>query len=132
MTLVDSSVWVDFFRRPGDPANEPLRQLVRAEQAAMTPPIAMELLMGPIDELAARRVRRVVDGTPSVALDPDLDFHAAADIFRAVRRSGRTVRSKVDCLIAAIAIRHQVPLLHKDADFEVIAAVTDLRHQSLR
>ena len=87
---------------------------------------------GPADELAVRRVERILNSTANLVLDTNLDFAAAAAIFRAVRRSGHTVRSKVDCLIAAIAIRHDVPLLHRDADFERIAAVTGMRHQSLR
>jgi predicted nucleic acid-binding protein len=61
-----------------------------------------------------------------------LDFRAAAEIHRAVRRTGRTIRSSVDCLIAAIALRHDVELLHKDVDFEVIAEVTELKQRSLR
>lgn len=132
MTLVDSSVWIDFLRRPGQPGNEPLRALIRDHNVATTAPIAMELLMGPTDELAVRRIERVLGSLTTLDVDPEDDFRAAAAIHRAVRRSGRSVRSKLDCLIAAIAIRHEVPLLHKDADFEVIAAVAELRHQSLR
>lgn len=132
MTLVDSSIWINYFRRAGDPLNEPLRALIRRSEAAMAAPIAMELLMGPTDELAIRRVERILGSTTNLVLDSNLDFAAAAAIFRAVRRSGHTVRSKVDCLIAAVAIRHDVPLLHRDADFERIAAVTGMRHQSLR
>ncbi|MCR1781192.1 PIN domain nuclease [Nocardioides carbamazepini] len=131
VTLVDSSVWIDYFRRPGHPGNEPLRDLVRREEVATTEPIVMELSMGPTDELTVRRIERILGSTTTLSADAELDFHAAASIYRAVRRNGRTVRSKIDCLIAAIAIRHEVPLLHKDTDFETIAAVTELQHRPL-
>ncbi|GAA1508053.1 type II toxin-antitoxin system toxin ribonuclease VapC11 [Nocardioides humi] len=131
MTLVDTSVWIDFLRRPGHPGNEPLRELLRHEEAVTTPPIEMELLLGPTDELSLRRVEKAIVGVGTLPVQPDVDFHDAAAIYRAVRRSGRTVRNSVDCLIAAIAIRHEVPLLHRDADFEAIAGVTELQHRSL-
>jgi predicted nucleic acid-binding protein len=51
-------------------------------------------------------------------------------VFLAVRHSGCTVRSLVGCLIAAIARRSDVPILHKDADFDAIAACLPLRVQS--
>ncbi|MBM7517845.1 hypothetical protein [Nocardioides nitrophenolicus] len=63
--------------------------------------------------------------------DTHTDFSDAATIHRAARRQGRTVRNSVDCLIAAIAIRHDVPLLHRTADFVVIGEVSDLREQPL-
>ena len=131
MTLVDTSVWIDFHRRPGDPGNEPLRELLRRDEAVTTEPIEMELLAGPTDEIALRRIEKLLSALGRLPVEPDLDFRAAAEIYRAVRRSGRTVRSKVDCLIAAVAIRHDVILLHMDADFVAIAEVTELRHRSL-
>lgn len=132
MTLVDTSVWVDFLRQPAETVPVELRDLLHAQSAAICEPIEMELLFGPGNEVALRRVERLIGSLDMLGIRPDLDFRDAAAIFRAVRRSGRTVRSKVDCLIAAVAIRHDVPLLHRDADFEVIGAVTDLRQHSLR
>lgn len=131
MTLVDTSVWIDFLRRPGDSGSPALRELIRHSEVATSEPIEMELLMGPTDELSVRRIERVLDSVTQLGVDRTLDFRAAATISRAVRRNGRTIRSKVDCLIAAVAIRHDVVLLHKDADFEAIGEVTGLRHRSL-
>ena len=47
--------------------------------------------------------------------------------YRTCRRNGDTVRKLVDCLIAAVAIRADVELLHADADFEALARHTPLR-----
>jgi predicted nucleic acid-binding protein len=55
-----------------------------------------------------------------------MDAEAAAVLYRDCRRGGETPRAVNDCLIAAIAIRHDLPVLHRDRDFDVIA-----RHSTL-
>jgi predicted nucleic acid-binding protein len=54
-------------------------------------------------------------------------FLDAAEIYREGRRRGYTIRSGVDCLIAAIAIHHGVQVWHRDRDFDLIAKYTPLR-----
>jgi hypothetical protein len=54
-------------------------------------------------------------------------YQEAVQIPRAARRAGFTIRSGVDCLIAAAAIRHSLSPLHTDRDFPAIARVTSLR-----
>ncbi len=134
MTLVDSSVWIEYLRRTGSSTDTELTRLqeIDPESVFTTQPVVMELLMGSTDELAVRRLERVLESFDTLEVDAELDFRSAAEIFRAVRRRGRSVRKPIDCLIAAIAIRHDVTLLHKDADFEAIAEVTNLNHRSLR
>ena len=55
------------------------------------------------------------------------DFESAARIYRRCRRGGETVRALNDCLIAAVALRSEAELLHRDRDDEVIARHTPLR-----
>jgi predicted nucleic acid-binding protein len=63
-----------------------------------------------------------------VYLETSRDDHLhAAEIYRAARRKGRTVRNAVDCVIAACAIAYDVPLLQSDRDFQIIAGVSRLR-----
>jgi predicted nucleic acid-binding protein len=59
----------------------------------------------------------------------DLYLKAAA-IYREGRSRGYTIRSAIDCLIAAIAIEHSVPVWHRDRDFSTIARYTSLRAMS--
>lgn len=75
-------------------------------------------------------IERLTNGLPVLGVEPRLDFRQAAAVLPAVRRSRRTIRSLVDCLIAAVALRSDVPILHKDADFDVIAACLPLRVHS--
>ena len=69
-----------------------------------------------------------------IVLDPRMSverFEEAAKIFRLARYAGYTIRSKNDCLIAACALKHGVPVLHEDRDFTAIARVTMLEERRL-
>ena len=48
-------------------------------------------------------------------------------LYRTCRRNGDTVRKLIDCLIAAVAMRAELPILHADVDFDAIARHTPLR-----
>jgi predicted nucleic acid-binding protein len=65
-------------------------------------------------------------------IDNSIDFRTAAQIYRGARRAGRTVRSINDCLIAAVAIRNSARIVHRDSDFDAIAAMTNLAATSFR
>ena len=134
LTLVDSSVWVDFLRRSDTAARWELRRLLseQPQTVAICAPVLMELRLTR-DDLARRKIERTLAGLPSITLEPDADFELAADIYRAVRPAGHTVRSMIDCLIAAVAHRSGAELVHRDVDMERIAAVLPgLRSRSLR
>ena len=133
MLLVDTSAWIDYLRDAPTPAAEGIAGLVRAgADLATTEPVVMELLAGGDTPTRAAALEQLVNGLPVLSVDPELDFRQAATLYLAVRRTGRTPRSLVDCLIAATAVRHEAELVHADADFEAIAAVWPLQAQSLR
>lgn len=132
MSLVDTSVWVDFLRGTDSRAAQHLRRmLAQREEITATEPIVMELLAGATNDRALAQIEMLTDGLPIVGVDPRLDYRDAAAIFRTVRRSGKTVRRLNDCLIAAVALRHDIAVVHKDADFEAIAKATPLRTVAL-
>lgn len=54
-------------------------------------------------------------------------FLEVADLYRSARRSGITIRSSVDCLIAACALRHDLPVLHNDRDYGLLAKISPLK-----
>ncbi len=56
-----------------------------------------------------------------------IDYEEGAALYRHCRRRGETVRNLMDCLIAAVAIRNGTPVLHADADFDVLARHTELQ-----
>lgn len=134
MILIDTSAWIEYFRATGSTAAVEVRRLLsdEADQLAMCEPVAMEILCGATNDDTRTRLERLVNGLPSLSVDNAVDFRTAADIYRTARRAGETIRSINDCLIAAVAIRHHARIVHRDADFAVIARITSLDAASLR
>jgi predicted nucleic acid-binding protein len=134
MILVDSSAWIEYFRATGSPAAVEVRRLLsdEATEVAMCEPIAMEILSGAVDDSRHAKLEQLVNGLPSLSVDNAIDFRVAAGIYRTARRAGQTIQSLNDCLIAAVAIRHEARIVHRDADFDVIARMTTLRSTSFR
>jgi predicted nucleic acid-binding protein len=133
--LVDTSAWVEFLRATGSPAHHEVRRLLRERptDVATTQPVVMELLAGASDPARLARLERLTAGLRMAAIDADLDFHAAAAVYRAARQRGETVRRLLGCLIAAIAVRTGATLVHRDRDLDVIGScLPELRLRSLR
>ena len=87
--------------------------------------ICMKVFAGGRDEAHLRSLRGLLARATLLPTEP-VDYEDASAIYRQCRRDGETVRKLIDCLIAAIAIRHEVPILHADNDFDVIARHTRL------
>jgi predicted nucleic acid-binding protein len=128
LILVDSSAWVEFLRGTGSPVNTRVRLLLESRASlATTEPIVMEVLAGARDDRHLTMLRRLVLGCRMIPLRGLSDYEEAAAVYRTCRRAGLTVRRLVDCLIATVAINADVPLLHADSDFDLIASRTALR-----
>ena len=134
MILIDTSAWIEYLRATESPAAVEVRRLLlnEADRVVMCEPVAMEILSGAIDDDKHTKLEQLVNGLPSLKIDDVTDFRSAAAIYRAARRAGQTIRSINDCLIAALSIRHGAMIIHRDADFEVIAAITALEAESFR
>jgi hypothetical protein len=129
VTLVDTSAWVEFLRDTGSPVCRRVDYLLAGEPA-ICDVVRMEVLAGGRDEHHVQQLRRLLARASNISLEP-VDYEAAAALYRACLRQGATVRKLVDCLIAAAAIRADIPLLHRDADFDVLARHTNLRIEPL-
>jgi len=125
--LADTSAWVEFLRRTESETHVVMRVALRDRQVATTPAVVMEVLAGPTSEQVALTLRRALVACRMLPVEGPGDFEEAAALYRACSRGGASVRGVVDCLIAAVAIRHEIPVLASDRDFEVIA-----RHSRLR
>jgi len=126
---VDTSVWIETFRarRPLD-----LENRLDFDDVVTCLPVVQEVLQGFRDEGAFRRAREAMFSLPIVEspLAEDVFSHAV-DLYRGARRAGLTVRSSVDCLIAACAIRHDLEVLHLDRDYAALAEMSPLRHRQM-
>ncbi len=129
MVLVDTSVWIETFRR-----REPLalESVVDLDRIVTCGPIVQEVIQGFEDERAFRVARGAMRAFPILEDPMSVSvYEQAADLCRRARRAGRTVRSGVDCLIAACALIHGVEVLHRDRDFDALAAVSPLVSRNL-
>lgn len=131
LTLVDTSVWVEFLRATGSPAHLFARQHLGGPLAT-TETVLLELLAGAASGPQTDRAERLLLGLGWLPVHPGLDYRAAVDIFQAARGAGHQPRSLQDCLIAAVALRNGARLAHRDGDYEHIAAVTGLSVVDLR
>ena len=123
MILVDTSIWVELL------AGKP-RYAIREEDLlrfVTCGPVVQEVLQGLRPGLQCDAFRKAFLAIPVLSDPVPLGlFVAAAEIYRQGRRRGITIRSSVDCLIAAIAIHHAIPVWHRDRDFSAIARYTEL------
>jgi len=127
MILVDTSIWIETFRRK-NPLD--LEALVPFDDVVTCLPVVQEVLQGFREESAFRAAKTAMLAMPTVEapIGEALILDAVA-LYRSARRRGLTIRSSVDCLIAACALRHDLEVLHRDRDFPALARISDLRER---
>lgn len=129
MLLVDTSVWIEVFRRP---SRFELESVAALDEIITCLPVIQEVLQGFLEERAFRLAREAMLAFPIVESPLRSEvFEEAAQLYRSARRAGMTIRSGVDCLIATCAIRHGLPILHHDRDFQFLAQVSPLKEQKI-
>jgi predicted nucleic acid-binding protein len=117
------------FRRP---PRLDLAALGGLDEVVTCLPVVQEVLQGFRDEGSFRVAREAMLALPMVEAPlPRERFLEAADLYRAARRAGATVRSGVDCLIAACALRHGLTVVHRDRDFSQLARISALLERNL-
>ena len=128
MIVVDTSVWIEFFKGTGSSFDRHLTELIRVDAPiALTEVIYCEVLQGIRDDAVYARVREILQAFPVLLLDGLRSADRAVALYRACRRRGLTIRSTVDCLIAAVCLDAGAELFHHDRDFDVLAKVADLK-----
>lgn len=125
MILIDTSAWIDFLRDEPGSLTDVVDAALDAE-AAICDAISMEVLAGARDERHLVLLRGLLARATVIPTAPE-DYDHAAFLYRACRRKGETVRKLADCLIASLAIKADLPLLHSDRDFTTLERHTDLR-----
>lgn len=103
-----------------------LRRAISEREVIVIDPILLEVMAGASRDTVVR-TQRLLESQQLESVFPKLDWLDAAAIYRELRWRGVTVRSQIDALIAAVAVRLGVPVLHRDRDFAQIALHTPLR-----
>jgi predicted nucleic acid-binding protein len=129
VVLVDSSDWIATFAlRP----SFRLDDVVSIDEVVTCQPVIQEILQGFANDRAYRTARDAMLALP--CLESPLSMavvEEAVGLFRSARRAGVTVRSSIDCLIAAMALRHGITVLHRDRDYRNLARVSALKERSV-
>jgi hypothetical protein len=124
VVLVDTSVWIEFLRRP---SRIDLRAIVDLDEVVTCLPVLQEVLQGFREPSAFTLARESMLALPMVEAPLGQEvFEDAVGLYRRARAAGITVRSSVDCLIAACALRNGLSVLHHDRDYDLLARVSPL------
>jgi predicted nucleic acid-binding protein len=116
--LVDSSVWIDYFRRLRTPETERLDALLGADEVAIGDLMLTEVLQGFTRDGEFETALRLMSAVPVINIvSKDIAIQAARN-FRHLRTLGVTVRKTIDTLIATRCIEDDYALLFSDRDFE--------------
>jgi predicted nucleic acid-binding protein len=127
LILVDSSVWIDYFKGTITPQTEKLDSLLGRQPLAIGDLILTEVLQGFADERDFNKARIMLTSLLVVELGGQKTAIQAARNFRALRRLGVTVRKTNDTVIATRCIESGYDLLHSDRDFDPFAKHLGLR-----
>ena len=127
MILVDSSVWIDYFRGDATREAERLDALLGAEPLAIGDLILVEVLQGFADDKEFKQAHKLLTSLVPVDLGGHGIAVQVAKNCRTLREIGVTVRKTIDTVIATRCIEDGYTLLHRDRDFEPFVAHLALR-----
>ena len=124
MILADTSAWVEYDRTTGSRVDRRMAELIAADgPLVVTQPVVMEVLAGARDERRQADLTRLLERFPLRRFDADVDFAAAARIYRQCRSVGITPRGLIDCMLVAVAWRHADAILSSDVDLDRVCGV---------
>lgn len=127
MVLVDSTVWIDFFRGVECSQVRYLTRVLEKEKdICICGPILTEVLQGISNEQQYIKIKEFFDLLTFLPLTKD-HFLLSSDIYRKVRKKGYSIRKTIDCIIASCAVHYNVSLLHNDEDFYTIEKYSKLK-----
>ena len=127
MILVDTSVLIDFFPKNDTSPVHKFKELITGEiPFGITSQIFQEVLQGAKSQKDYDQLKGYLETQVFYhPKDPIESFAQAAQLYRECRKKGVTPRSTVDCLIAQVAMEHDLSLLHHDKDFDRMASVVE-------
>jgi predicted nucleic acid-binding protein len=129
MILVDSSVWIDYFRGIKNPQTEHLDDLLASadDELGVADLVVFEVLRGLTSPKAQQHAQALLLSTTVVDIGGLDNALTSAEHYRALRHSGYTIRNPIHVLLASYCITHGHALLHRDADFDVLATLRGLK-----
>lgn len=121
MVILDTSAWVEFFRRDGDPhVKLAVKGLLDAYECALCGPVEMEFLGGARPE-EMKRIQTWFNIIPYLKNDPKI-WRLAATNYARLRSAGSAVPWN-DILIATLALEKNVAVYAHDKHFPIMRDV---------
>ena len=118
MILVDSSVWIDYFRGRQSPETNLLDELLEREPVLTGDLILTEVLQGFDNDREFTQAKKLLTSFNVIDLGgKDIAIRAAKN-FRTLRALGVIVRKTIDTIIATCCIDNDYLLLYSDRDFD--------------
>lgn len=127
MIIVDSGVWIDYFRGTSTRESDKLDSLLGTEQVAIGDLILTEVLQGFSAERDFNQARNLLTSLEVVSLVGESVAIKSAENLTKLRAAGFTVRKTIYTIIATCCIESDYALLFSDRDFEPF-----VRHLGLR
>jgi predicted nucleic acid-binding protein len=128
MILVDTSIWIDFLRGENSLERRILHKLIEdEEEISITGIILTEVLQGIKEDKKYQITKNYLLEFPIYEPVGSNTYIDAARIHRECRNNGKTVRSTIDCIIAAICLENDLSVLHKDRDYDIIQECVGLK-----
>ena len=126
MILIDSSVWIDYFRGTATPESDRLDALLGREPVAVGDLMLAEVPQGFATDRDVARALAVMDAADQVVIGGRDVAIQAARHYRMLRARGVMVRKTIDTLIATRCVMDGIPLLYSDRDFDPFVAEVGL------
>jgi len=117
--LVDTTIWVDFFReKERTKQADVLQQIIEeGNNICICPIIYQEVLQGIRDDKTFTEIKSILQNVAMISIPIMTVVDHAIDLYRNLKKKGITIRKPYDCLIASYAILEDIQLLHNDSDF---------------
>ena len=127
MTLVDTTVWIDFFTGKTNPQVDILELLIsEGQDICICGMVMTEVLQGVREDKQYKKIHAHFQSLLFLPMTREMHLHSA-EIYRFLRKRGITIRKPIDCMIASVAVAHHIQLLHNDRDFDPIAKYCHLK-----
>lgn len=127
MVLVDTSLWITYLNNKDSEISKRMFDLIINDHVYICPTIIQELLQGCRTENDFINLSQRLDAIQKLTVDPYQSAEGAAQLFFSLKKKGITIRRSNDCLIAWIAIYFNIPIWHRNRDFDHIATRSNLK-----
>ena len=126
--LVDTSVWIDFFNGFKSKESDLLTEYIESDfPIYLCPIILQEILQGFKEDKDFIIAKDLLLEFPILEMNHIDSSIGAAELYRKLKKEGKSIRRSNDCLIAYYVICNNLPILHKDRDFKIISEKTSLK-----